>query len=164
MTGQYVKTDTLCWTCINAVPDAAGKRGCSWSRENKPVRGWQAQPTAGSYVVRSCPAYQPDTPQKDKPQKDKPAGLTTPTLKMRLGAVLRRMRRTVYPQARRTVRPQARKVREAYICGRCWPRFQAGFPSARRMENAPHMVCKCEMCGGKRMCALTERTARERMA
>lgn len=30
---------TLCWGCGNAVPDAEGERGCSWSREGRPVEG-----------------------------------------------------------------------------------------------------------------------------
>lgn len=34
---------TICWACANAVPDADGERGCSWSREGKPVEGWVAE-------------------------------------------------------------------------------------------------------------------------
>lgn len=32
--------DSICWDCKNAVPGE--KRGCSWSREFRPVEGWEA--------------------------------------------------------------------------------------------------------------------------
>lgn len=67
-----MQSETLCWTCANAVP---GKEtGCSWSRSFKPVQGWKAKRRdvkykdcrAGrlhqieSYEVRKCPEYKPD--------------------------------------------------------------------------------------------------------
>lgn len=64
---------TLCWCCANAVPDRAGKRGCSWSRSGIPVTGWEAERKdikvsdgirtrlAESYVVTNCPQYVQDT-------------------------------------------------------------------------------------------------------
>ena len=63
----YEKTlysQTLCWSCANAVPDKSGKRGCAWSRDFKPVKGWDADETrlysdkpTQSYHVRSCPEF-----------------------------------------------------------------------------------------------------------
>lgn len=61
-------TQTLCWSCANAVPDKYGKRGCSWSRSFEPVKGWDAQETRlyggdgskrfqKSYCVRQCPEF-----------------------------------------------------------------------------------------------------------
>lgn len=65
---------TICWACGNAVPDADGERGCSWSGEGKPVEGWVAerrdiriQPkrpgeerrAVESYQVITCPAFVP---------------------------------------------------------------------------------------------------------
>ena len=65
---------TLCWGCGNAVPDAEGERGCPWSREGRPVEGWEAErrdilvqatkPTGEkkrieSYCVITCPAFVP---------------------------------------------------------------------------------------------------------
>ena len=65
---------TICWACANAVPDADGERGYSWSREGKPVEGWVAerrdiriQPkrpgeerrAVESYQVITCPAFVP---------------------------------------------------------------------------------------------------------
>lgn len=65
---------TICWACANAVPDEEGTRGCSWSREGKPVEGWVAarrdilvqatRPGGGkkpveSYQVITCPAFVP---------------------------------------------------------------------------------------------------------
>ena len=65
---------TICWACANAVPDAEGERGCSWSREGKPVEGWVAerrdiriQPKrpgeerrgVESYQVITCPEFGP---------------------------------------------------------------------------------------------------------
>lgn len=65
--GYVAKRMTLCWQCVNAVPDKSGKRGCAWSRSFKPVPGWDADETrlyAGdearsivSYHVRSCPEF-----------------------------------------------------------------------------------------------------------
>lgn len=61
---------TICWSCANAVPDRAGKRGCTWSRYGRPVEGWTAdavmQYTSSSYKgnygvqsyrVRLCPKF-----------------------------------------------------------------------------------------------------------
>ena len=65
---------TICWACANAVPDADGERGCSWSREGKPVEGWvaerrdiriqpkrpgEARRAVESYQVITCPAFVP---------------------------------------------------------------------------------------------------------
>ena len=61
-------TQTLCWSCANAVPDKYGKRGCAWSRRFEPVKGWDAQETRlyggdgskrfqKSYCVRQCPEF-----------------------------------------------------------------------------------------------------------
>ena len=65
---------TICWACANAVPDADGERGCSWSREGKPVEGWvterrdiRIQPKrpgeerrgVESYQVITCPESVP---------------------------------------------------------------------------------------------------------
>ena len=65
---------TICWACANAVPDEEGTRGCSWSREGKPVEGWvaerrdiliQATSPGGekkrieSYQVITCPEFVP---------------------------------------------------------------------------------------------------------
>lgn len=61
-------TQTLCWSCANAVPDKHGKRGCAWSRRFEPVKGWDAQETRlyggdgskrfqKSYCVRQCPEF-----------------------------------------------------------------------------------------------------------
>ena len=50
---------TLCWHCKNAVPE--GKYGCSWSRDFKPVKGWNVLPplsrVKGSYRVIECPLF-----------------------------------------------------------------------------------------------------------
>lgn len=59
---------TLCWGCKNAVPNAAGTKGCSWSRRFEPVYGWDAKPTVlqwshgknagdASFIVRKCPEF-----------------------------------------------------------------------------------------------------------
>lgn len=63
-----MNSSTLCWDCQNAVPDACGKRGCNWSRCQKPVEGWDAILTFhmgniapyASYEVVSCPEFVPD--------------------------------------------------------------------------------------------------------
>lgn len=61
------RTWSLCWECKNAVPDAYGQRGCSWSRHRLPVDGWEAKETSlkimqevriKSYVVRKCPKFE----------------------------------------------------------------------------------------------------------
>ena len=57
------QTGTLCWGCKNACG------GCAWSRDFKPVEGWEADKTTvkcdngivyRSYHVKSCPEYNPD--------------------------------------------------------------------------------------------------------
>lgn len=55
----YYSSDTLCWDCANAVPNA--ERGCSWSRSLRPVDGWTAEWSdkngMQSYIVRECPQF-----------------------------------------------------------------------------------------------------------
>lgn len=64
---------TLCWECKNAVPNEMDGTGCSWSKEFKPVKGWDAKKTAihineqcgtkykggeiPSFLVRQCPCF-----------------------------------------------------------------------------------------------------------
>ena len=65
---------TICWSCANAVPDADGERGCSCSREGRPVEGCVAErrdiciqsahpgeerKTVESYQVITCPEFVP---------------------------------------------------------------------------------------------------------
>lgn len=66
-------TATLCWTCGRAC---GGPNGCSWSREYKPVEGWDAERRdvavwrgesgrqyteySESYYVKGCPEYVAD--------------------------------------------------------------------------------------------------------
>ena len=76
---EHKKTMTICWGCRNAVPDAEGKRGCSWSRKLEPVEGWQAvESTVVRYdgghrreimsaLVLECPQYKPDEKPKAQP-------------------------------------------------------------------------------------------------
>ena len=54
------KQPTLCWSCAKAV------RGCDWSREFIPIKGWNAIPTelhvnrtdcCKSFLVLSCPEF-----------------------------------------------------------------------------------------------------------
>ena len=47
--------DTLCWNCINAVPNTQKGHGCDWSRRLIPVRGW----TAESTTLRNYAAKEP---------------------------------------------------------------------------------------------------------
>lgn len=59
--------DTLCWWCVNAVPDTDGKKGCEWSRSRKPVEGWEAKKQMKidyrtreykvAYRVDDCPKF-----------------------------------------------------------------------------------------------------------
>lgn len=46
---------TLCWVCQNCFG------GCSWSSEYIPVEGWKAKKTPTSYLVLSCPSFDPGT-------------------------------------------------------------------------------------------------------
>ena len=63
------RTETLCWTCMNAVPNEI--RGCNWSRFAMPVAGWNAKRetikicrtgrkprTYEAFHVKKCPEYQ----------------------------------------------------------------------------------------------------------
>ena len=59
-------TATLCWKCINAVPNPETGDGCSWSRHLRPVKGWDAEarmyaPGTGSaditWHVNACPEF-----------------------------------------------------------------------------------------------------------
>ena len=58
---------TLCWSCKHAVPkmvDCKYVKGCSWSIEQKPVKGWAAEPhhiatdDVYSYYVQACPQFE----------------------------------------------------------------------------------------------------------
>lgn len=59
--------ESLCWSCKNAVPGV--RKGCLWSREYKPVRGWDAERRdleidrcrngkIVSYLVLGCPLFE----------------------------------------------------------------------------------------------------------
>lgn len=67
-TGDF-SAPTLCWECVNAVPDRCG-HGCAWSRKLQPVEGWEAEHTVTKhhdsfygvhydegYRVIRCPEY-----------------------------------------------------------------------------------------------------------
>jgi hypothetical protein len=42
---------SLCWKCINAVPNRDGTIGCSWTINLKPVKGWEAEESFREYKV-----------------------------------------------------------------------------------------------------------------
>lgn len=61
---------SLCWSCANSVPNREDTRGCSWSREFKPVEGWEAEECVTvidrqngtsyvrtSFTVKNCPEF-----------------------------------------------------------------------------------------------------------
>lgn len=56
---SYYRKESKCWDCKNCYG------GCSWSREFKPVNGWEAIETnlpsngayATSYKVIECPEF-----------------------------------------------------------------------------------------------------------
>lgn len=64
------RQSTLCWDCINAVPDPEKHHGCSWSIMFLPVPGWDAiyapvrayvgneATTTESYIVKKCPMFE----------------------------------------------------------------------------------------------------------
>lgn len=69
-----MNVQTLCWSCVHAVPSGDGERGCPWSLEGKPVEGWSAirrdirlqfprkkenARSVESYLVVACPRYRP---------------------------------------------------------------------------------------------------------
>ena len=71
---KFNKQETLCWYCSNAVPNPKTGKGCSWSKEFKPVEGWVAEKTLivtraegerpiPSYIVYDCPLFDRDTKQ-----------------------------------------------------------------------------------------------------
>ena len=77
---QYVKPQSLCWDCENAVPkirDGQYVQGCDWSISLKPVDGWNAygrlySPIASgeirmTYLVRSCPKFKRTKRRKSLP-------------------------------------------------------------------------------------------------
>lgn len=65
MSSNYtrVKPEAPCWTCRKACG------GCSWSKEFKPVEGWDATEniladgTLRGYEIRFCPEYEKDLPE-----------------------------------------------------------------------------------------------------
>jgi hypothetical protein len=71
--------ETLCWSCLNAVPDPAHGIGCEWSESKAtvPVPGWEAEyrpmhnggggkHDVPSYRVIKCPEYINDSPRYEK--------------------------------------------------------------------------------------------------
>lgn len=69
------KSSQLCWTCLNAVPNAEAGRGCEWSTKFEPVPGWEAEeqqmraiyrggPRVTTYRVRGCPKYRQEPERK----------------------------------------------------------------------------------------------------
>ncbi len=63
------KQDTLCWHCAKAI------KKCPWSKNFKPVKGWDAIPTkirigynedVDSFFVRDCPLFEADSKSAHK--------------------------------------------------------------------------------------------------
>lgn len=48
--GEHNQNRSLCWKCVNAVPDNNG-HGCSWSRGLEPVEGWMALPSRKKHTT-----------------------------------------------------------------------------------------------------------------
>lgn len=82
----FQKKETICFNCINSVPNPKTGAGCSWSREYKPVDGWVAKKTMiinralaendedymiPSYRVDACPMFDSDEAQYAKPIRGK---------------------------------------------------------------------------------------------
>lgn len=77
----FKEKEARCVHCANAVPNQF--HGCPWSRELKPVEGWDAEDTVfhtqwtsnrrvlsrtiPSYKVRSCPMFVPDEERRAGP-------------------------------------------------------------------------------------------------
>ena len=61
------KKDTKCWTCANAVPNPATRRGCEWSVLGEPVPDWTADwdEKKLTWCVRECPKFVPDSEVTD---------------------------------------------------------------------------------------------------
>ena len=63
-----IETQSLCWFCLNSVPNKRTGTGCSWSRKLQPVEGWEADRVENSthhskvksYRVRTCPEFNRD--------------------------------------------------------------------------------------------------------
>lgn len=55
---QRNQDEQLCWTCANAVPNADGTKGCSWSRSLVPVPGCTyTKGKKGEEYIETCPKY-----------------------------------------------------------------------------------------------------------
>lgn len=82
----FHKKETICFNCINAVPNAKKGTGCSWSKNYEPVEGWKAKKTMiinreltdndGDYMIPSyrvdeCPTFISDEDQYAKPIRGK---------------------------------------------------------------------------------------------
>lgn len=71
---SFAKKETICPDCENCVPNPETGKGCSWSRQFKPVEGWTAEKTKivnrtieegkeytiDSYKVLDCPLFKSD--------------------------------------------------------------------------------------------------------
>lgn len=81
---QFQKAKTICWGCQHAVPDPKRKRGCSWSEQLEPVKGWTAIETKNvrfdggqrrvitSALVVECPKFIPDEKPGDRVEPEPP--------------------------------------------------------------------------------------------
>lgn len=60
--GEFTRTQQLCWSCRNAVPSEVTGRGCEWSRDLRPVPGWEAEAVNKgamglTWSIKKCPKY-----------------------------------------------------------------------------------------------------------
>jgi len=58
------REDSLCTFCEKVCCG-----GCSWSRDFEPVKGWQAELNNNGYLVRHCPEFVPDGPDRNRPKE-----------------------------------------------------------------------------------------------
>lgn len=59
---KYLREHSICWECVNAVPDAVKGHGCNWSKGLVPIDGWEAEKHRNkegqwSYRVVKCPEF-----------------------------------------------------------------------------------------------------------
>ena len=133
-----VQTESLCWSCRNSVPDRYGN-GCSWSRDQIPVGGWQAdyKKKHDSWHVISCPEYDRDPPEMIRPDMDTDTEavdrLRTAIMKQAASDYARAIRL----EAKRTKGSALeRQLRRLYDRDRTWRLY--------RFRRIPGSVTECE--------------------
>lgn len=131
------QTESLCWSCRNAVPDKYGN-GCSWSRDAIPVAGWVADfnRKTDAWHVNRCPEYAQDPPKMIRPDMD-----TNTEVVDRLRMAILKQAASDYDSA---IRYEAKQTKNDALERQLQKLYSGKYYHLLRYRRIPGRIAECE--------------------